>query len=262
MVSAMIISALAIGGAASANAAGSNDTYLLKVPEEPEYTVTAEEREHFEELILAGYKAEDPFSRVWGHADFGSPAGSDISDMYSADPLSAQTSIKLDLVHDRTDGGYKLWSGRFTVGDVSTFSNKFFEPDEFDCSVSTNLSIMTSTPNYMYNFKEVTVRFTYLEGEKRVVKSAYGESNQMVADADMGGKYKGSGKLVEAQYFFYLHNGSGETSSLFEVASVHVVNEEYAESELYSELPYARMIGSYTYVDTDNLGILPTVSAE
>lgn len=192
----------------------------------------------FEEAILKGEPIYDGRESCFGEG----VVEYDAMDTYSLQ----KTSISLDKVFGREDGGYQLWTGTFTTDDVAAFSAKFTEPECFSCQTANKKGSMTATSDYSGNYKEVLMRLVYIEDGERVVKitSNEGVSKTLSAKVD----YSGKGELVEAAYYFYVHSGSGAGSSYYEVASVHVVDKDYSETSLYQQESYAGRIGGYTYV--------------
>lgn len=110
---------------------------------------------------------------------------------------------------------------------------------------------MTTENSMSKNYKQVRVVCTYLENGKPVTKTA-DVSNTDKATVEAEVQYTGKGKLVEAAYYFYLRAGAFSNSPYYEVAMVHVVDEEYSESDDYAKKSYANMIDQYTFVEVDD----------
>lgn len=220
---------------------------------------TPEWREAFEEALLEGKAPVDP---VYA-ASFGVTTGSDeIAPVYldPVSPASTSTEIGLEKVYDEKDYGYNVWSGRFVVPDVKSFAQTFPEPHTMNCKVLTgaNGSLDYKT-GYSTNYKELTGKYTYQETSKKAYVTVNKNGTTWVPNALS--TYNGSGKLIEKAYYFYVYRGD-KNAEYWDVVVIHVVDKDYAASAEYAAKPYAGLIGHYTYVDTESMGVLPDVDKE
>lgn len=174
---------------------------------------------------------------------------------------SENATYPLEKIHGRDEeNSYTLWSGRIVVPNVSKFVNEFNEPASFLCGVNgiNKTAYMTAKSGFEGNYKVVSLYGTFRDNNGNTYKRTYHNDG---ADKTVGVPliFTGSGELIEMAAYCYMYNGTGQNAGYYEIALVHVVAEDYADSAEYAAEPYAGLIGCYTYVDTDSLGVLPPV---
>lgn len=211
--------------------------------------------EAFNEALLEGKRPTDPVIALRNGTG---ETGDEIMPAYLESASGKDTDVKLTLVHDNSDGGYILWSGRFIVDDVSSFAALFTQPESMNCVVGEGtVGELEYKNGYSVNFKKLMGNYTYLENDKRVVHYDTQEGVGQIPEVKYS--YTGSGKLVEKALYFYMYRGDS-TSGYYEVAVVHVVDKDYAQSAEYAALPYGGIIDSYTYVSPAEIsGLAETV---
>lgn len=163
-------------------------------------------------------------------------------------PSVADSDTTLKEVPDK-DGtrGYKLWTNTITVNNISKYANSYTGPARFTCETDYKKGEMTGTANYKYNYKKVHTRIVFRENDKDVGKNKYSEGTTETVSATV--QYSGSGRPVEAAYYFYMYDGTGSGANISEVAVVYVVDQAYAASAEYAQKPYADILDVCTYVD-------------
>lgn len=202
----------------------------------------------FNKALLEGKSPTDPvYAAIQGVA---AADDDEIMSVYLQPASAAASGIELTLVHDDSgDNGYNLWSGRFTVDDVSAFDAAFASPESMDCEVYTGTSGELVYKNgYSVNYKELVAYYTILENGSRVPHRVVQKGTGQIPEASYN--YTGSGELIEKVYCCYMYRGDS-TSALYDVALVHVVDSDYSQTAEYSALPYGNLIGCYTYVDVN-----------
>lgn len=210
--------------------------------------------EAFQLALLEGKSPIDPVHAAFWGIDM-NEENDEIMPAYfeQAAPASTDaTKIELTLVHDDQGGtGYNLWSGRFVVDDVYSFANKFTDPYTMDCEIrSGTFGRLTYKRDLSVNYKKLIGQYYYMEGGKKVGDHDTSEGTGTISD--VVSTYSGSGNLIEKAFYFYLYRG-GSKSEYYDVVVIHVVDKEYAGTEEYAALPYGSLIGSYTYVDVNEL---------
>ncbi len=148
-----------------------------------------------------------------------------------------------------TDGtrGYRLWSNTIQVSDVSKYANSYTGPTRFTCRTDYKTGEMTGTENYKGNYKKVHTRVVFRENDRDTGKNNHSEGTTEKVSAAI--QYLGSGKPVEAAYYFYLYDGTGSGSEIAEVAVVYVVDRAYAASAEYAQKSYSDILDVCPYVD-------------
>ena len=231
------------------------------VDKEATFVMAAEMRddewfENFELALLDGKCPTDPVSA----ATIGAESINDSNEILPAYIVEAasvtpSTEVKLTKVHDKETGGtgYTLWSGRFIVNDVAAFASKFGEPTNMDCNILLNGRGRLDYKNgYSVNYKELSGSYTYKDKNDKTYTKLGTNPAGTGKLPEIRSTYNGSDKLVEMALYFYLYRG--DSSSAFdEIVVIHSVDNDYANSAEYAQKSYANLIGSYTYVDTDNL---------
>ncbi len=182
----------------------------------------------FEEAILRG---ESPYD--FRNPEYEKQIASGEILRFDNTPRSADESgdYSLSLIHDLEEG-YRLWAGSFRVPSVSGFV-KAYNAECFDCTCGGGKSAsMKSKDPYYGNFKRVSVRLTFLkDGKVNYVNDFATGNEQKISLSGLSGK----GELVGAAYYFYLHSGMTQSSALYEVVSVNVVDDNFVETALYKE---------------------------
>ncbi len=182
----------------------------------------------FEEALMRG---ECPYD--FRSYDYDTQIASGEIHRFDNTPRSADESgyYPFKLIHGIGEG-YYLWSGSFRVPSVSKFVETY-STNSFDCTCDGGKSAsMSSKDGYNGNFKEVTVRLTFLKDGKVNYVSDFTEgTGKNITLSDLSG----NGELVGAAYYFYLHVGSAQNTPLHEVAYVNVVDDNFVETALYKE---------------------------
>ncbi len=174
-----------------------------------------------------------------------------ISELYK-DELNAilaaeeDTEIKLTLVFSEP---YNLWSGRFTVPNVSNTSIPLYDAKTFDIDISNGKSAtMKSKRNYSGRFKDATVYATYRNNKTQELKKTK-DRVEGTGDLTVNAPSVSNSTLVEAAFYFNVYTGDSINTDYEEVAVVHIVDQNYAKSAQYAENSYASMIDQYTYIE-------------
>ncbi len=182
----------------------------------------------FEEALMRG---ECPYD--FRSYDYDTQIASGEIHRFDNTPRSADESgcDPFKRIHGLEEGGYYLWSGSFRVPSVSEFV-KTYSTNFFDCTCDGKSASMSSDDGFDENFKEVTVRLTFLKDGKVNYVSDFTEgTGKNITLSDLSG----NGELVGAAYYFYLHVGSAQNTPLYEVAYVNVVDDNFVETALYKE---------------------------
>ncbi len=163
-------------------------------------------------------------------------------------PSAMSSDTTLREVEDK-DGTrkYRLWTNTIQVSDVSAYANSYTGPTRFTCRTDYKTGEMTGTENYKGNYKKVHTRVVFRENDRDIGKNSNGEGTAETISATV--QYWGSGKPVEAAYYFYLYDGTGSGSVLSEVAVVYVVDRAYAASAEYAQKSYSDILDVCPYVD-------------
>ncbi|MDE7231236.1 MAG: hypothetical protein K2N56_12210 [Oscillospiraceae bacterium] len=225
----------------------------VRVRNDPEWI------KNFEEALLEGKSPVDPVYAVYNEV----VESDEIMPAYLSQVFGLNDGNKLTLVHDASEYGYNLWSGRITTSNVSAFSMEFSEPATFTAGVTgrEKAAIIMGKSGYYGNYKKATVYGTFKDSNGNTyTRHSFNEGTASTVFAMLSSAEKG--ELVELACYFYLHDGTGVQSCYRDVAVVHVVNYDYANSGEYAAKPYAGLIDCYTYVDTDSLGVMPPAGAE
>ncbi len=183
----------------------------------------------FEEAILRG---ESPYD--FRNADYDKQTASGEIIRFDNTPKFADSASGCEItpVHGMEGGGYYLWTGNFRVPSVSEFV-KTYSANYFDCTCSEKSAGMTATGGFAGNYKTMSVRLTFLkDGKTNYVSDRADWTQGTVALNDLS---CGEGELVAATYYFCLHAGTGQNAPLYEVVSVNVVDDDFAETALYKE---------------------------
>lgn len=257
---ACVLSAAAVLSVGIASSAVAVNASLARSDKEAAYDAAVALREdpewieNFQLALLEGKSPIDPVHAAIQGTDM-TESNDEIEPAYleHAAPASADsTDIRLTLVHDDSgDNSYNLWSGRFVVDDVRAFSNTFTQPYSMDCVLFNSTTAQLVYKNgFSVNFKKLSGQYYYMENGKKV--GSHMTSDGTGAIPAVSTTYTGSGKLIEKAYYFYMYKGDS-TSEYYDVAVIHVVDKDYAETEEYAALPYGNLIGCYTYVDVNEL---------
>lgn len=180
----------------------------------------------FEEAILRG---ESPYD--FRNADYDKQIASGEIIRFDNSAVVSD-DYKLTLVHGAEDG-YILWAGTFRVPSVSEFSHTFNDMNYFTVSCNAESATMNIDSNFNGNYKEVSMRRTFLKNGSvsYVTKNSDSTGNTVsVTNTQSDG-----GELVETTYYFYLYAGSTQSSPLYEVVSIHIVDDNFVETALYKE---------------------------
>lgn len=211
--------------------------------EEPEWI------DAFNEALLEGRAPADPvYAAIFGDAS----NDDEIMSVYLEPASATDSEVKLKIVRDNSgDNNYNLWSGRFTTDVVNDFAATFTSPFSMDCVVSTGTSgKLVNKRGHTVNYKELIADYTFLENGRRVTHRVFQKGTGQIPEAKYD--YSGSGKLIEKAYYYYMYSGDS-TSPYRDVAVVHVVDKDYAQTAEYAALPYGGIIDCYTYVETSGL---------
>ena len=115
-----------------------------------------------------------------------------------------------------------MWQGRFTVNDVAKFSSEFNEPKSFAFYVNGTSLTLTGKYPYEGNYKTAVIT---LKAEKSTNSEAtpYGKHNNKATTV----KTTYSGILRNGQYYGFMYDGTSDTSSIYEKATVAVAQPGY-----------------------------------
>lgn len=261
LFSALTAAALSAGTVAAAAVPGHITADERELARESAMMIrnTDEWRTAFEDALLEGRSPVDPVHDAAPiyPADEDFIGGEDVMPAYINASAASPTPVQLTLVHDEDGYGYNLWSGRFIVDSVTGFAATFTEPETMECvlNIGTKAELVYKR-GFSVLHKMLSGRFTYLEGSKRVTTPAVTVSGTGTL-APISSSYTGSGKLIEKAYYFYVYRGD-VNAPYWDVVVIHVVDKDYADTDEYAALPYGNLINSYTYVDTENMGVLPS----
>ena len=171
------------------------------------------------------------------------------SELSGADDVPSVTASDTTLKEVKDDGsrGFKLWTSTIQVSDISEYANSYIGPDRFTCATNYKTGKMTGKSNYEGSYKKVHTRIVFRESDRDTGKNQYAEGTAETVSATV--QYTGSGRPVEAAYYFYIYDGTGSGSKITEAAVVYVVDRAYAASAEYAQKSYADILDVCTYVD-------------
>ncbi len=250
IIAAAVLSVSAVSSAAVVNASTARSEKEAAYDAAVELRDSPEWIDAFQEALLEGKSPTDPVHAAIFSTDI---SGFDeVSPAYLEQTAPASTDVRLTLIHDDSgSNSYNLWSGRFVVDNVSDFAATFTEPYTMDCKLFVGTTGRLDYQNdFSVNYKKLMGQYYYMEDGRKV--GSHDTSEGVGTISDVSSTYSGSGKLIEKAYYYYMHKG-GAKSEYYDVAVIHVVDKDYAQTAEYAALPYGNLIDCYTYVDTSEL---------